>query len=53
LINDEGLWQEILKKKYLKNKNLAQDEKKKGGSHFWSGVMDVKNSFVERGHFSV
>jgi hypothetical protein len=39
--------------KIPKNKNLAQDEKKKGGSHFWSGVMDVKNSFVERGHFSV
>jgi hypothetical protein len=27
--------------KYLKNKTLAQVEKKKGDSHFWSGLMDV------------
>jgi hypothetical protein len=39
--------------KYLKNKTLAQVEKKKGDSHFWSRLMDVKNSFLERGRFSV
>jgi hypothetical protein len=53
LINEEGVWQEILKKKYLKNKTLSQVEKKRGDSHFWSGLMDVKNMFLERGHFSV
>jgi hypothetical protein len=39
--------------KYLKNKTLAQVEKKKGDSHFWSRLMDVKKSFLERGRFSV
>jgi hypothetical protein len=53
LINEEGIWQDILKKKYLKGKTLAQVEKKKGDSHFWSGLMDVKNIFLEKGRFIV
>jgi hypothetical protein len=48
LINEEGIWQDILKKKYLKGKTLAQVEKKKGDSHFWSGLMDVKNIFWKK-----
>jgi hypothetical protein len=53
LLNKEGLWQYILKKKYLKDKTLARVEKKTGDSHFWSGLMDVKNLFLERGQFMV
>jgi hypothetical protein len=52
LLNEDGLWQEILKKKYLKKKN-AITSKKEGGSQFWSGLMEVKNHFFERGRFMV
>jgi hypothetical protein len=53
LLNEEGLWQQILKRKYLKNKTLWQVEKRKGDSHFWSGLMEVKRLVVERGRFTI
>jgi hypothetical protein len=34
LMNEEGMWQEILRKNYLKNKTIAQVERKKWDSHF-------------------
>jgi hypothetical protein len=37
LLNEDGMWQEILKKKYLKNKTLAQVQKKKGTHNFGLG----------------
>jgi hypothetical protein len=43
----------VLKKKYLKGKTLSQVERKKGDSHFWSGLMEVKNLILERGRFMV
>jgi hypothetical protein len=30
LLNEEGLWQQILRRKYLKNKTFTQVEKRKG-----------------------
>jgi hypothetical protein len=33
-MNEEGMWQEILRKNYLKNKTIAQVERKKWDSHF-------------------
>jgi hypothetical protein len=51
--NEEGVWQDILKKKYFRNKTLAQVERKKGDSHFWSGLMEVKSLLLERGRFSI
>jgi hypothetical protein len=53
LLNEEGLWQQILKRKYLKNKTLSQVEKRKGDSHFWSGLMEVKRLVLERGRFTI
>jgi hypothetical protein len=53
LLNEEGLWQQILKRKYLKNKTLSQVEKKKGDSHVWSGLMQVKRLVLERGRFKI
>jgi hypothetical protein len=48
-MNEEGLWQDILKKKYLKGKALAQIERKTGDLHFWSRLMEVENIvFLER-----
>jgi hypothetical protein len=53
LLNEEGLWQPILKRKYLKNKTLSQVEKKKGDSHFWSGLMQVKRLVSKRSRFKI
>jgi hypothetical protein len=53
LINEDGLWQQVLKKKYLKGKTLSHLERKKGDSHFCAGSMEVKNLVLERGRFQV
>jgi hypothetical protein len=34
LINGDGLWQQILRKKYLINQTIAKVQKKSGDSHF-------------------
>jgi len=34
LINEEGIWQNLLRKKYLKNETIAQVQKKPGDSQF-------------------
>jgi hypothetical protein len=39
LINEDGLCQQVLKKKYLKGKTLSHVERKKGDSHFRAGLM--------------
>lgn len=43
--NEVGLWQEILKKKYLNNKSIAQVTRKLGNSHFWYGLVEVSKCF--------
>jgi hypothetical protein len=53
LLNEDGLWQQILRKKYLKGKTLSQVVKKAGDSHFWSGLMEVKDLVLLRGRFIV
>lgn len=39
LENDEGLWQQLLRRKYLGKCTLAQAMCKPGVSHFWQGLM--------------
>jgi hypothetical protein len=53
LLNEDGVWQQMLKKKYLKGKTLSQVERRKRDSHFWSGLMEVKKLVLERGWFQV
>ena len=53
LLNEEGLWQDILRKKYLQNKTLSQVKKRRGDSQFWTGLMEVKDQFLARGHFLI
>jgi hypothetical protein len=43
----------MARKKYLKGKALAQLERKRGDSHFWSGLMEFTNIFLERGRSMV
>lgn len=47
LENEEGIWQEYLRNKYLKGKILRQKEVRVGDSQFWHGMMKVKNEFFE------
>ena len=42
LINEDGVWQELLMKKYLKDKTIGEVYWKPGDSHFWSGLIKLK-----------
>jgi hypothetical protein len=53
LLNEDGMWHQVLKKKYLKGKSLSRVAKKKGGSHFSAGLMEVKDLVLQRGRFRV
>jgi hypothetical protein len=53
LINEEGLWQTMLKWKYLKTQTITHVQKKSEDSQFWSGFMKVKHSFFSLGHFKL
>jgi hypothetical protein len=49
LINEQGVWQDLLKRKYLSNHYITQVDRKPGDSHFWSSLMKVKKYFLEYG----
>jgi hypothetical protein len=52
LLNEEGVWQEMLHNKYLHTKSLSKITSKPTDSSFWKGFMEVKKiSF--RGPFTV
>ena len=53
LLTSDGLWQQLLRNKYLGSKYLAQVEWKNGDSHFWSCLMKVKRDFLRFGAFIV
>jgi hypothetical protein len=54
LINEEGIWQSLLRNKYLKNQTIAQVSKKnQGDSHFWAGLMNVKTTFLNFRFFAL
>ena len=47
------MWQQLLKNKYLGDKSLTQISRRPGDSHFWSGLMAIKDQFLRWGHFQV
>ncbi|WVZ83657.1 LOW QUALITY PROTEIN: hypothetical protein U9M48_030784 [Paspalum notatum var. saurae] len=53
LANEGGIWQRLLRNKYLKAKPLGEGGKKPGVSHFWGGLMDVKKEFLSLGSFTI
>jgi hypothetical protein len=53
LLTEEGTWQQILKRKCLGSKTLTHVTKQPGDSQFWSGLMEIKELFIERGKFLV
>ena len=47
------MWQTLLRRKYLKNKPLGAVNRKPRDSHFWSGLMNVKDRVLGWGTFQV
>ena len=53
LMNEEGVWQELLTNKYLHSKTLSQVAVKPTDSPFWKGLMKVRSDFFKRGSFVI
>jgi hypothetical protein len=53
LLNEERVWQELLRNKYLHSKSLAEVTMKPTDSPFWKGLIRVKENFFNRGSFNV
>jgi hypothetical protein len=45
ILTEEGMWQQLITNKYIKNQTLAQVETKPSDSPFWKGLMHVKDDF--------
>jgi hypothetical protein len=46
LFNTEGVWQTLLRNKYLHSLTLRQVTFKNGDSHVWQGLMEIKKLFL-------
>lgn len=53
LLNEDGLWQELIRNKYLKEKPLGCCQKRATDSHFWKGLMSIKDTFLGLGSFKI
>ena len=53
LLTEEGVWQTLLKRKYVGSKAISQVSWKSGDSHFWAGLMATKKFFLPYGSFSI
>jgi hypothetical protein len=53
LLNEKGMWQELIHNKYLKTKTLSQVQAKPTDSSFWKGILRGKDVFFQCGSFVV
>jgi hypothetical protein len=53
LVNGDGVWQQLLKNKYLRDKTLTQVQYMPGDSYFWAGLVKVKDEFLSMGRFDL
>jgi hypothetical protein len=53
LLTEDGVWQSILRKKYVGSKAISQVFWKPGDSHFWAGLMSTKKHFFPHGSFNI
>ena len=53
LLNGEGTWQSLLRNKYLSSKSLPQVQAKPNDSHFWRGLMKIKEEVLACGSFEI
>jgi hypothetical protein len=51
ILTEEGMWQELIQIKYLKDKTLSQVKVKPTDSPFWKGIMAGRDEFFDRGDF--
>jgi hypothetical protein len=51
MINEDDMWQQLLRNKYLKRYPSAKLTHRFGDSHFRSGLMKVKDTFLNLGSF--
>jgi hypothetical protein len=45
LENSSGLWQSIVHNKYVKNKPIISVKKRPSYSHFWKGILSVRDKY--------
>jgi hypothetical protein len=53
LLNEDGMWQELLRNKYIKEKTMGSYVKKPTDSHFWKSLLNIRDSFLELSHFKI
>jgi hypothetical protein len=53
LLTEDGIWQTLLKRKYIGTKALSQVLWKPEDSHFWAGLMATNKFFFRYGTFSI
>ena len=53
LLSEDGVWQTLLRRKYIGSKALSQVSWKPGDSHFWAGLMATKKHFFRFGSFNI
>ena len=44
---EEGLWQEIVRQKYLQNPCIAQLKKRQSNSPFWNDLLSIRSYFLK------
>jgi hypothetical protein len=47
LENSNGLWQTIIRYKYIKGRPIISLKKRQSDSHFWKGVLDTRDNFYK------
>ena len=52
-MNEDGIWQRMLRRKYLASKTFSEVQKKPGDSQFWRGLMNVKDQLISFGRFNL
>jgi exonuclease III len=53
LLNTDGTWQTLLRNKYLRSRTLTQVSAKPNDSHFWRGLMHIKDDVLAKGSFII
>jgi hypothetical protein len=51
LLTEDGIWQTLLRRKYVGSKALSHVFWKPGDSHFWAGLMATKKHFLTMENF--
>ena len=53
LLTEDGIWQTLLRRKYIGTKAVSQVYWKPSDSHFWAGLMATKKHFFRFGVFKI